>query len=375
MRRFRGDGSAEAEHGFDRPRGTPGKTTRTEGLPVQRKAADGGSPVVQRKDSAPEAAAPAEDPFALHLLDQRPDEGKPDEDWKPAIGKNTTALKGVYGDFSVEHGLTSAPDPSKADGWGDYFLKIEMTPNAKVGTSKIAFIQVVRRGEVSGAWHTKSSDPYMGAERAKRTDAKSGFKVDRYDATKAKTPFYGFNKSATGAVAPGANTAIGEHGGAKAMLKDVPGVGPNPENAEFVATATDTTDGTQFDAVKWGFKYEASSKTYAEVTPTLVLAGSTEIAGRDRAIKKWNDDVATGDIDKVPVKDDPVAVAKILQTAMSGIGTDEATIFATLKPITSPDLRKRVAACYQMETGNSLASDLKSELSGDDLKKVADWTT
>jgi hypothetical protein len=359
----------------------PGKSTLTERLPVQRKAssdATSAADVASMDSASTESASPGpmDDPFGMHLLGERSDESgqKPDEDWKPAVGKKTTALKGVYGDISVEHGLVKAPDPSKADGWGDYSLKIEMTPNAKTGTSKIAFIQVVRRGEVSGAWHTKASDPFMGAERAKRTDAKSGFKVDRYDATKAKTPFYGFQKDAQGKVSPTSNTAIGEHGGAKAMLQDEPGVGPNPENAEFVATATDTTDGTQFDAVKWGFKYESTSKTYSEVTPSLVLAGSAEIAGRDRAIKKWNDDVATGDIDKVPVKNDPAGTALTLKNAMSGSATDTGKVVATLKAITDADLRKRVAACYEMETGKTLAADLKANLSAEELKGLGDWT-
>lgn len=159
-----------------------------------------------------------------------------------------------------------------------------MTPNAKTGSSTIAFVQVVRRGEISGTWHTKATDPFLGAERAKRTDPKSGFKVDRYDATQAKTPYYGMQKTGSG-VSETSNTHPGKHGGDKPWMKDTPGVGPNPENAEFVATATDQADGTQFDAVKWGFKYEASSKTYAEVTPVLVKAGSAEVAGRDRAIK------------------------------------------------------------------------------------------
>ena len=306
---------------------------------------------------------------------QRCPEKEQAQSWTPATGKTTTKLTGTYGDYEVEHGLIKAPDPSKSDGWGEYFLKITMTPNAKTGSSQIGFVQVVRRGELSGAWHTKASDPFMGAERAKRTDPKSGFKVDRYDATKAKTPFYGMQKG-SGGLTETSNTHAGKYGGDKPWLKDVPGVGPNPENAEFVATATDMANGTQFDAVKWGFKYDSASKTYVEITPTLVKAGSNEIAGRDRAVKKWNDDVATSGsgIDAVPVTSDPAGTASTLNTALNGSTVDKNKVTTTLTAITDADLRLRVAACYEMEVGRKLADDLKAKLSSSERAQLTDWT-
>jgi hypothetical protein len=361
-----GAGSAIAD---DDAVGVPavGKSTLTSAL------APGGVPAVQRKDDASNATAAAVDAESAGAV---ADEAiRADEDWKPATGTKTTTLTGTFGDYTVEHGLTKAPDPTKSDGWGDYHLKITMTPNTKTGTSTIAFVQVVRRGEISGAWHTKATDPFMGAERAKRTDPKSGFKVDRYDATKAKTPFYGMQKGSSG-VSETSNTHAGKHGGDKPWMKDTPGVGPNAENAEFVATATDQSDGTQFDAVKWGYKYESTSKTYAELTPVLIKAGSAEIAGRDRAIKKWNDDIATSGsgIDKAPVKDDPAGTASTLAAALGAAKVDEAAVTSTLKAITDADLRARVAACYEMETGRKLSDDLKAKLSATAAGGLTDWT-
>jgi hypothetical protein len=363
-----GAGSSSADSA-DAAYPAPGKSTLVSAI------APAPAPVVQRREADPASTDAELDGQAAITRAEADEVARPDEDWKPATGTKTTTLAGTFGDFTVEHGLTKAPDPSKTDGWGDYNIKITMTPNAKTGSSTIAFIQVVRRGELSGAWHTKSTDPFMGAERAKRTDPKSGFKVDRYDATKAKTPFYGMQKTGS-SVSETSNTHAGKHGGDKPWLKDTPGVGPNPENAEFVATATDQSDGTQFDAVKWGFKYEATSKIYAEVTPVLVKAGSEEIAGRDRAIKKWNDDVATtgSGIDKVPVKNDPAATASTLSTGLAAAKVDEAAVTATLKAITDPDLRLRVAACYHMETGRKLADDLKAKLSTAALGGLTDWT-
>lgn len=346
-----------------------GKSTLTSAL------APAGVPAVQRKDDASNPAGAAVDGNVTSADADLGDATRPDEDWKPATGTKTTTLTGTFGDYTVDHGLTSAPDPKKTDGWGDYYIKITMTPNAKTGSSNIAFVQVVRRGEVSGGWHTKATDPFMGAERAKRTDPKSGFKVNRYDATKAKTPFYGMQKSGSG-ISETSNTHAGKFGGDKPWMKDVPGVGPNPENAEFVATATDQADGTQFDAVKWGFKYEATSKTYVEVAPVLVKAGSAEIAGRDRAIKKWNDDVATSGsgIDKVPTKNDPASTANSLAAALGAAKVDEAKVTSALAAITNADLRLRIAACYEMETGRKLSDDLKAKLSATAVGGLTDWT-
>src|SRR5262245_46854572 len=156
-----GAGSAIAD---DDALGVPaiGKSTLTSAL------APGGVPAVQRKDDASSANAAAVDAEVAGA--QAGEATRPDEDWKPATGTSSTTLTGTFGDYTVEHGLTKAPDPTKSDGWGDYYLKITMTPNAKAGTSTILFVQVVRRGEISGGWHTKATDPFMGAERAKRTD-------------------------------------------------------------------------------------------------------------------------------------------------------------------------------------------------------------
>lgn len=263
---------------------TPGKTTLTEALsaapaPVQRKEIGSAAGV----EAAPAAIGEAE------------------EDFKPAIGTKETKLAGTFGEFTVKHGLTKAP--SKGD-LGEYAAHIEMTPNKKAGDSKIAFIQVVRSANEPGsAWHTKKDDPGMTAERAKRTDAKSGMRVDRADPAGDKTPFYGMYKDDKGQLNAYSTARVGWFGGPKPMLDDAPSVA-DPRTREFVATATDTKTGTEFGAVNWGFSFDSKSKHSGEVTPDLVDAKSDLIKGRDTAMDKWNTEVATKDsgIDKVPGK-------------------------------------------------------------------------
>lgn len=264
---------------------TPGKTTLTEALsvaaPVQRKAT--GASADAAVDAAP--AAPAES----------------EEDFKPAIGTKETKLTGTFGEFSVKHGLTKAP--SKGD-LGEYAAHIEMTPNKQTGDSKIAFVQVVRSANEPGsAWHTKKDDPGMTADRAKRTDAKSGMRVDRADPAEDKTPFYGMYKDDKGQLNAYSTARVGWFGGPKPMLDDAPSVA-DPRTREFVATAMDTKTGTEFGAVNWGFSFDSKSKHSGEVTPNLVDAKSDLIKGRDTAMDKWNTEVATKDsgIDKVPGK-------------------------------------------------------------------------
>jgi hypothetical protein len=214
-------------------------------------------------------------------------------------------------------------------------LKITMKPNAKTDTSTIAFVQAVRRLTTGGGWASKATDSGMNAERAKRTDPKSGFRVDRYDATATKTPFYGMQKGSDGKLSETSNTHQGKHGGDDPWMKDVPGT-LDPDKIQFTATATDVADGTEFDAVGWGFEYDSAKKVYSEETPFLVKAGSERMAGRDRAISKWNADVAiTGSgIDQVPTKSDLAAVATTFQTALTAASINETAVRATLLAVT-----------------------------------------
>jgi hypothetical protein len=86
------------------------------------------------------------------------------------------------------------------------------------------------------AWHTKEDDPGMTAERAKRTDAKSGMRVDRADPAEDKTPFYGMYKDDKGQLNAYSTARVGWFGGPKPMLDDAPSVA-DPRTREFVATA------------------------------------------------------------------------------------------------------------------------------------------
>jgi len=291
-----------------------------------------------------------------------------EQPWKPSEDKTETKLTGTYGEFSVKHGFNY----DTSTGW-EYEVKITMKANDKAKAGKIGWIQVVRRTKGSGGgWATGKDDQGMTEERAKRTDAKTGFRVDRVSAPEKKTPFYGMNKGNDGKLSAGGNTTIGKHGGADAYLYDAPGLYDKDE-LEFVSTATDLDTGAQYDAVRWGCKYDKDGKVATEVTPTLITAGEDLLAGRDRAINKWNTDVATGDIDKVPTTADPAATAKTLSGMLSGSKVDEAGVANTLKGITDGDLRKRVKASYQLETGKTLADDLRAHLGKDALAGLDEW--
>lgn len=294
---------------------------------------------------------------------------KAEEDWKPSTVKNETKLTGTYGEYTVKHGFHY----DATDGWS-YEVEIKMKAGEKATAEKIGWIQVVRRSKGAGGsgWATGKDDQGMTDERAKRTDAKSGFRVDRVSAPDKKTPFYGMSKGSDGKLNAASNTVIGKHGGADPYLYDGPGLYDKDE-VEFVSTATALDTGTQYDAIHWGCKYDKAGKIATETTPACVKAGDDLIAGRDRAVNKWNNDVAKGDIDKVPTTADPVATANTLKGMLAGSTTDEAGVAKTLKETTDPDLRKRIQAAYHMETGKTLADDLKAHLGKDALTGLDAW--
>jgi hypothetical protein len=289
-------------------------------------------------------------------------------DWKPSTDKAETKLTGTFGEYTVKHGFNY----DASSGW-EYEVKITMKANDKATADRIGWIQVVRRTKgASGGWATGKDDQGMTEERAKRTDSKTGFRVDRVSAPEKKTPFYGMNKGNDGKLTAGGNTKVGKHGGTDAYLYDAPGLYDKDE-LEFLSTATDIDTGTQYDAIKWGAKYDKDGKVATEITPELVKAGDPMMAGRDRAINKWNTDVATGDIDKVPTTADPAATAKNLAGMMKDKGTDEEAVKKCLQGITDADLRKRVCACYLLETGRKLGDDLSSHLSKESLSGLEAW--
>ncbi len=215
----------------------------------------------------------------------------------PAIGRNKTQLKGTYGEFNVEHGLDKLPTDTKS---GEYYVRIEMTPNAQTNGKDISFLQTVRRGTTAGNYSSKATDSGMTKERAERTTAE-GWRVDRADPAKDKTPLYGMKKNASGDVVSRGNAETGKFGGNKPWMRDVPNV-LDPTVMEFVATAIEPAAGTDFGAVSWGFEYDSSASLYKEKTPALVSPGDPSLAARSEAIKKWNDAVAKpgSGIDQAP---------------------------------------------------------------------------
>lgn len=220
------------------------------------------------------------------------------EDFKPAVGTKETSLKGTHGDFKVSHGLTKLP---AGEAFGEYALKIEMTPNKSVGNSEIGFLQAFRVGESEKAWSTKKGDPYLSDSEGERV-TKSGYAVDRANAKRDKTPLYGMYKNDKGELKQYSTTRVGKFGGPTAMMSDKPGIA-DPYKIEFSATATDIKNGSQFGAIAWGFEFNSSKKLFTEETPRLLDAGSDRLKGRDEAIEKWDKDVAGKDgIDKAPGK-------------------------------------------------------------------------
>lgn len=226
------------------------------------------------------------------------------EKFSPKTGTKNTKLKGTYGDFSVDHGLTKVPDNTKSgtDSYGAYSIKITMTPNDKTGTSKIGFLQVYRQGMPGGGWAKKKGDYSLTEDEAKRTEQKEGWAVDRANPARDKTPLYGMYKD-KGALKQYSYTTVGQFKGPNAVLGDTPAVW-DPDHQEFTATALDISNGTQFGAIAWGYDFDASKKKYDETTPVLEKDGSERLKGRDRAMELWDKVVATegSDIDKVPHK-------------------------------------------------------------------------
>lgn len=58
---------------------------------------------------------------------------------------------------------------------------------------------------------------------------------------------------------------------------------------------------------------------------------------------------------------------------LGGSSVDEAGATSALKAVTDADLRKRIQACYKLETGRALADDLKAHLSKDALTGLEAW--
>lgn len=274
----------------------------SEDHPAEREA----DAVAQRVVSGA-APAPIASATSGPAVQRNPDKDKPKDkpkDFKPAAGTKVIELKGKFGVWKVEHGLSAVPDATKPGGAGKgkYTLKILFTPNDKTGTSKIGFVQVYRQGMPDGGWAKKEGDYSLTKDEAARTDEVDGWAIDRADPKGDKTPFYGMFKSGS-TLNQYTRTQVGTHGGDDAMLSDTPDVW-NPDQQQFVSTAMDMASGTEFGAVFWGYHYDGAKKVWADEEPRLVDSTSDEMKGRDRAIKKWNDVVATpgSGIDKVPGK-------------------------------------------------------------------------
>jgi hypothetical protein len=219
----------------------------------------------------------------------------------PATGKKTKTLKGTFGDFKVEHGLTSLPS---AGSNGEYYIRIDMTPNAKTGTSTIGFLQSVRRGTSTGNWSVKATDSGMDADRAARATSE-GWRVDRADPSADKTPLYGMKKNAAGAVVSRGNADTGKYKGANPWMYDKVGV-VDPSVLQFSTTAIDVATGAGYGAIGWGFEYDTSRKYYKEEDPVLLSKGDYRLNSRDASITKWNSAVATtgSGIDAAPAVTD-----------------------------------------------------------------------
>lgn len=287
-------------------------------------------------------------------------------DWVSKVRLNETKLKGNYGEYKISGSFV----PGKLLQWA-YQCEIEMKPSSKAKSEGIAWVQVVRRHDTfTDDWAKTREQQGIDGERAKRTDPKTGFRIDRKDATKQKSPFYGLDKKTGGLETSSRNARTGKYGGENPWMRDTPDVFDN-DQLEFITTATDMEKGIQFDAIQWGVTFNKAQNVAAPDTPRLIAGGGSQLAGRDRAIDLWNREIANGEIDKLPTTSNPAATARALSGMITG--KDAAKVIDTLSKITDPDLRKRVVACYREETDRELRHDLQTVLSSADQKKLEAW--
>jgi len=297
------------------------------------------------------------------------DRAPPEEstDWVSNVRLKETKLKGKYGEYA----MSGAFVPGTVKQWG-YRVELEMKPNGKAKSERIAWVQVVRRYDNrADDWAKRSQEQGMTPDRARRTDPKSGFRVDRATSTEGKSPFYGMNKQPDGTRTPSSKVRIGKYGGDNPWMRDTPEL-YNKDQVEFVTTATDMETGTPFDAIQWGVTLDTAASVATPDIPKLIEGGDSHIAGRDRAIDLWNREIANGTIDKLPTTSNPPATARAL-SALIAAGKQPAKIVELLATITDPDLRKRVATCYREETDRPLREDLRKVLSDTDRKRLGGW--
>jgi len=287
------------------------------------------------------------------------------EDWSPeTTAELETTLVGRYGEYTIKQAFL---------GITDYRCELTMKPNAKAKGKQIGWVQVVRRAKLGKPWGTHDKEQGISEDKARRTDAKTGFRVDRHDPEATKTPFFGMAKGDDGKLTAGRHVAVGKHGGADPHMIDTPTL-YGEDDLEFISTPTDIATGAQYDAIKWGCVQNCATRIAQHVTPTIVEAGDDDMAGRDRAINLWNSDVANDDIDKVPLHADPAGIAKQLGGMLAaGAETDERAVRDALAKIKDGELRKRVIACYLLETGATLSADLERKLSREALDGLAAW--
>jgi hypothetical protein len=301
--------------------------------------------------------------------------------WAPPTTKTETKLAGTYGEYTVKCGFIY-----DSGDWS-YETEITMHANEKAkAANRIGWVQVVRRskGALAG-WGTSATDQGMTRERQKRTDQKTGWRVDRVSAPEKKTPFYGMSKQADKSLTAASNTKVGKYGGDDAYLYDAPGLYDKDE-VQFLSVATDMDTGAQYDAISWGAKYDATGKVAIGETPKIIKAGDDRMAGGDAAINLWNNKVAGGDIDKVPTLQDPADTAQNAMVALTSGGGGGGTVAklvsdknrleklrTSLGSVSDPNVRARVKAVYRTQTGREIADDLRAQLSGDDLKEFQAW--
>lgn len=280
-----------------------------------------------------------------------------------AGGEKSKELVGTYGTYTARWQWVMVK--------GVPSLKFELTMHADAkklqAGSQIAFVQVTRRSSDGGkTYATKVTDAGMTEDRAKRTDQKTGFRIDR-DSSE-HPPFYGTEKH-DGAITATSNTKIGTVGGQNAWLWDRPRALTSQDSMEFISTATDIATGQQLDAIQWGF-----GPNHADMTPEIIPGTDARLVGRDRAIDTWNENVAQNEGEGVPLEGsfNPTDAAQMLAQNLHDKNKDAVTM--TLKnPInTKGDHRARVKANYVVETGHDLAADLKT-MYGSDVKKYKDW--
>jgi len=284
----------------------------------------------------------------------------PVKSWKGAQKRTLTGKYGTYAiDFGAVHYKGNGQDEDRPK------INIDMTPHSNVVTSaQIGFLQVTRFMEPGAKdWSKNEQSKQLSGARVAKTDSKTGWRVDRMDTE--KTPYYGTSRNDNGDLVTGPDS--GNHVGAHPVLRDRPDATPGTR-AEFIATATDTQTGQQFDAISWGYRVDDNGAVQMD-EPKIIESYDERLIGRERAINQWNG-ATDGEKSKTF---DPVKISNLLFSAKNSKDVGMLRGLLSDAENQTPEHIEKVKLHYQFEYGHSLKSDLIAALGAADERTFKVW--